>query len=691
MKMNLRNKSILVMTLILISVLGVNTAVLIKGVTDRYKTALLNKTTVIGEEIKRDVSRPVEVGVPIEILTGLNEKLKRLSDENKDIGYSMIVDSKGKVLFHNNADMVGKILTPAEIAEIESIKTDETINSVRGNYYETTLPVFYEKKPVGVVKVALKQEEVSAQISSMLLGSITVASIGLIIVITLVAFFITRFIAKPITTVASTALEMSSGDFTKTIEISSKDEVGELGRAINRMIKNLSEIISRFKSTTINVSMASEQIAMNSKKMTEGAKTQVDAVEKTASSIQELNSSIREIADSTGTLSNSAVETSSSILEVSASIEGVAQSADSLSNAISEVTASVEEMVASADEGAKSMEVLEEAIGETSTTIVEFDAAIGTVADNAKEATRLADKVVTDASEHGMISVVNAIDGMDKIRDSVKKAGDSVNHLRERAHSISKIITFIDEVTDQTTLLALNAAIIAAQAGEHGKGFAVVADEIKALAEKTSTSTKEIDTLIQTIQKETQDAVNITKEGLVSVEEGGKLVHSAGDVLRGIINSSQQSQNAIKGIEGAAIEQAKGVRQVAEAVDRIKDMIVQVARASQELRNGTNHIEKVMGGVSDIAKQLKKSTEEQSKGSKQIGVIADNTAEKTQLIAKATNDQRFGSETILKSIDDVRAVAMKGMDIASEIDLAMEALRREAEDLKKEIERFKIK
>lgn len=688
--MNLRNKSIVVMVLILLVVLGSNTVVLIKGVTDRYRSALIVKTTILGKEIKTELSKAVDLGIPLETLIGVNERLKGLVDENKDIGYSMVVDGKGKILFHNDKTMIGKTLT--ETTEVKDIKNEEIITKPVGDFYETTLPLFDpEHKLVGLIKVALRQKEVSVHVSSMVLGAVIVASVGFIVVISLVAFFITRFVTKPITTVASTALEIAHGDFTKTIGVTSKDEVGELGEAINRMIQSLGEVITRSKSAAINVSMASEQIAINSKKMNEGARTQAEAVEKTSSSIQELNSSIREIAESTTAVSTSAEETSSSILEISSSIEEVAQSASALASAISEVTASSEEIVASVKEVARSMEVLEEAITETGAATTQIDAAVRTIADNAKESARLADKVVADASEFGMVSVVDAIEGMDRIRDSVRKAGDSVNRLGERSREIGKIITVIDDVTARTNLLALNAAILAAQAGEHGKSFSVVAEEIRDLAEKTSASTKEIASLVKTIQNETQDSVNIMKEGLIRVDEGGKLVHTAGDALREIIHSSQQSQDATKGIEGAAFEQSRGVKQVAEAVDRIRDMISQIAKAARELRRGTDQIVKAMEIVDDISKQVKKAAEEQSKGSKQISMVAENTTEKARLIAKATDEQRFGSETILRSINEVRTVAIEGMDIASEIDLAMEALRREAEDLKREIERFLIK
>ena len=119
------------------------------------------------------------------------------------------------------------------------------------------------------------------------------------------------------------------------------------------------------------------------------------------------------------------------------------------------------------------------------------------------DAARLAEKVSREASERGMTAIREAIKGMQNIRQAVEATADVVNRLGKRSQEIGQILKVIDEVTDQTSLLALNAAILAAQAGEHGKGFAVVADEIKDLADRTAASTQEITGLISAVREET--------------------------------------------------------------------------------------------------------------------------------------------------------------------------------------------
>jgi methyl-accepting chemotaxis protein len=130
-----------------------------------------------------------------------------------------------------------------------------------------------------------------------------------------------------------------------------------------------------------------------------------------------------------------------------------------------------------------------------------------------------------------MTAVKEAIVGMQNIKETVEATAAVVNRLGKRSHEIGQILKVIDEVTDQTSLLALNAAILASQAGEHGKGFAVVAEEIKDLAERTAASTQEIAGLIASVQEETAESVQAMGRGLKAVERGVDLVNVTSDVL----------------------------------------------------------------------------------------------------------------------------------------------------------------
>src|SRR5512135_1629229 len=171
-----------------------------------------------------------------------------------------------------------------------------------------------------------------------------------------------------------------------------------------------------------------------------------------------------------------------------------------------------------------------------------------------------------------MRSIEKTIDGMNRMETTARRTADVVNRLGGRAESIGSILTVIEDITDQTSLLALNAAILAAQAGEHGKGMSVVATEIRELANRTAASTQEISKLIVAVQEDSREAVAVMGKGVQLTTEGTRLAREAGDALQKILERAGQAREMSHAISRAAAEQTVGMRQVSEAVDRINAM-----------------------------------------------------------------------------------------------------------------------
>ena len=186
---------------------------------------------------------------------------------------------------------------------------------------------------------------------------------------------------------------------------------------------------------------------------------------------------------------------------------------------------------------------------------------------------------------------------MRAIADSVGQTAKKVQELGKSSNQIGEIIGVIDDIADQTNLLALNAAIEAARAGEQGRGFAVVADEVRKLAERTSKATKEITQMIQNIQTETQSAVEAMQAGTQQVELGVESTTKAGTSLHEIITTSEQVGNMVMLIATAATEQAS-------ATDEINSNIEQIAKITQETATGANESAKAVHELSNLATEL---------------------------------------------------------------------------------------
>ncbi len=501
---------------------------------------------------------------------------------------------------------------------------------------------------------------------------------------------IRRMVIVPVKSLEDAAMKLSEGDMSFKVQVRSRDEIGRFTAAIRDSLLSISGILQRIKDVSKRVTRVAADVEMESRKVVEGTMLETEAINNISSSIEELNAVVSEIADGTEGLAASAEETSAAMEEMVTSITQITTSTQDMSTAVESTSASIEELSATIKEVAANASELATAAEETQTAILQISTSVKEVEQRAKESAMLSDKVKNDAVTFGMTSVEKTIQGMQNIKASVEKTADYIKILGGRSEEIGKILNVIDEITDQTTMLALNAAILAAQAGEHGKGFSVVADEIKDLADRTSTSTQEIAALIQSVQQEVSDAVTAMGEGLSSVELGFKVTNEAADALRKIIESSKRSSEMAAAIEHSTTEQSKATILVSSAMERVLNMVGQIAKATTEQNKGIQLIMKATEKIRDVSTHVKTATNEQSLNSKQISQAVELVSDKSQQISRAINEQKIGSSQIWNSIEKIKDLPRENKDRAFKLDQMVKELLKDAELSVIEMERFKF-
>ena len=316
--------------------------------------------------------------------------------------------------------------------------------------------------------------------------------------------------------------------------------------------------------------------------------------------VQEVAEVAKRIAAGDLTGSDLLIHSRDEIGELSESINAMQHS---LRDTISSVSASAEriataseEFSATAAEQAAGAETQKDQTHQVATAMQEMSSTVQQVSDNSNKAAE-ASRNAADTARKGGSIVDDTLSKMRAIADSVGQTAKKVQELGKSSNQIGEIIGVIDDIADQTNLLALNAAIEAARAGEQGRGFAVVADEVRKLAERTSKATKEITQMIQNIQTETKSAVEAMQSGTKQVELGVESTTKAGSSLQEIITTSEQVGNMVMLIATAATEQAS-------ATDEINSNIEQIAKITQETATGANESAKAVHELSSLATEL---------------------------------------------------------------------------------------
>jgi len=316
------------------------------------------------------------------------------------------------------------------------------------------------------------------------------------------------------------------------------------------------------------------------------------------------NEIMQRVADGDLTPQQVKAPTGSLLASLEHMVVSLRQMIGAINNDANSLVANAEKIARASDEVARAAEHQTDSTSAMAAAIEELTVSSNHISDSARETARETSEAAALAGR-GSDRVNQAAAAIEKISSTVSDASTRIHALEERANQVSSIAGVIKDIAGQTNLLALNAAIEAARAGEQGRGFAVVADEVRKLAERTSSATLEIEQMITGIQQDTVGAVEAMTAALPEVQEGVQLATSASESLQAIENGAPRTLERVDEVADATREQSAASTSIAQRVEQIANMVEETTSTIRGTANSAHELEKIAGNLKQLVSRFK--------------------------------------------------------------------------------------
>ncbi len=597
-KLSIRNRLFLLLGSILLFIIGLLTY-FVHEVHEINKIGISELTSIMIQGHKEKIqsavhSMALSLGAVLSQINNQDEQLEAIKKITKDIRFEK--DSSGYYFVYKGTTAVSvPAKTSVEGKDLKDVKDANNVFYVRdlvqgarqgGGFVE-----FIFEKPgkgpqpklgysemipgtdfmigtgvyidnVEEVKGALAQRIKEMVNSNMIFSISAIAGIFMFVLLP-ASLLVARSIITPIQAAKNAAQKVSQGDYSIQLAATGRDEVTGLEKALNEMTQMLQNYVAEIHEKT----RRSEELAENAR---QAAKDALEAKKDAEVARQ----------------------------------QGITEAVESLTEIVSRLTVASEELAAQTAEAAKGSDLQLQLISQTATATEQMNASVLEVAKNASEAAQNAEQAQNRARK-GSDIVAKTIAAIENVKAKAQDMKTSLAQLGKQAEGIGQIMNVITDIADQTNLLALNAAIEAARAGEAGRGFAVVADEVRKLAEKTMTATREVGAAIDAIQDGTRH--NITAMNLAdqAVGDSTSLAQNAGEALQEILVLVESSADQVRNIATASEEQSSSSEQISRSTEDINRLSSETAESMTQATHAVEDLASLSNALLNLIESIR--------------------------------------------------------------------------------------
>jgi methyl-accepting chemotaxis protein len=478
------------------------------------------------------------------------------------------------------------------------------------------------------VKVLVPEAMVLASANSFL-RNVTIISLILIAISLAIVWWLAGRLVSPLERLTQATQRIARGELDVDVQIKSEDEIGVLATAFGEMKAYLTER-----------AYLADQLSQGNLSVRAKPRSERDVFGQSFSRmISSLNQTIQQVAKSSQSLNeasaqlaHSANQAGQAALQIAATVQQVAKGIGQQSESICQTAASTEQLLRAIEAVARGAQEQAKAVAAASGLTNQISTIVRQVASNAQTVIENAVNA-TNAAQEGFKSLEATIRSMQTIVSKVNNSAIKVREMEQRSAEIHSIVETVQDIASQTNLLALNAAIEAARAGEHGKGFAVVADEVRKLAERSATSSKEIGELVKRIQATVEEAVISMNETTDEVQIGMKLANESGNSLSSILDAAEMVQKRASNTSNASGEMQNAAEEMVSAMDAVSSVLDQNILATDQMSSSAQIVTQAIENIASVAEENSAAIEEVSASTEEVTAQSEEVAAQSEEVA----------------------------------------------------------